>query len=95
MNFKSTLLHILVAIPFSLFCATSSAIECESKPIEGKVNEYSVHSADDSYLGYVALEKDGTWFAWVLDLGATNKTYATRQEAVAVVCMSNASEQEQ
>ena len=59
--------------------------ECTTAPIEGK-SDLAVYSSDKTYLGYVAEERDGTWFAWREGKGTGDNTHATLQEAVAWVC---------
>ena len=59
--------------------------ECTTVPVDGK-SDLAVYSPDQEYLGYVAQEVDGTWFAWREGEGTTDKTHRTYQDAVAWVC---------
>ena len=63
------------------------AEECLSRPVDGKVDEFAVTgNSDGAYKGYVALERDGTWFGWVDGQGALNGTFDNAQDAIDAVC---------
>lgn len=77
-----------VATAFSLLVSVNVAAQPECKVLadEEKPNQYSVINSSGEKLGYIALEPDGSWFAWVKNKGALNDTFINQEDAKEKVC---------
>jgi hypothetical protein len=86
MTLDRTARKLLITIAASMVWTLAIAEECEVRPVEEKADEYAVYDSDGVYKGYVALEADGSWFAWVEGQGARNDTFETREQASDTIC---------
>ena len=60
--------------------------ECQVLADEKNPNQYSVIAASGEKLGYIALESDGSWFAWVKNKGALNDAFNNQEDAKEKIC---------
>ena len=79
-------IHLFVGLVALLFNGATSAQNCQLIAVPHKVEEYKVQSDDGYNKGYIALENDGTWFAWIASKGALNQTFVDQATAADVVC---------
>lgn len=78
-----------VAAVFSLLVSinVNAQPECHLLADDEKHNQYSVLTPSGEKLGYIALEPDGSWFVWVKNKGAMNRTFTTQESAKQEICL--------
>lgn len=78
---------ILIVAISSLFAISSLYADSDCHIEQGKkADSYKVIDSSNKYMGYISLNKDGTWFAWMENQGASNRNFAKKSDAIEVVC---------
>lgn len=60
--------------------------DCLIEARDSKSSEFNIFDGEKRYLGYIALEEDGSWFVWIDKRGAANDKFSSKENAMLFVC---------